>query len=89
METAAAPVGLEAIAQSERDGVVALTVRTRRFAQHIHIDVRGALADDDHFHLEPGGERVVRLHAARGSTVRGEVRALNGDDAARFSAVLP
>jgi beta-mannosidase len=61
-------------------------VRTRRFAQHVTLDVPGHLPLDDAFHLEPGGERIVPLVAdPASSTPRGKLRgtlaALNALDA--------
>jgi beta-mannosidase len=54
-------------------------VQTRRFAQGVVLDVPGYLPDDNWFHLEPGGERLIGLAPEPGSPapLRGELSALN------------
>lgn len=81
-------LGLTAAAQPSRDGNCTLTVRTQRFAQAVVIDAPGFLADDNYFHLEPGGERSIVLHPKRPeSALRGTVTAVNSA-AAPLSLVL-
>ncbi|MBB4575280.1 glycoside hydrolase family 2 protein [Rhizobium lentis] len=57
-----------------------LDLRTDRLAQSVHIDVEGYRADDDWFHLAPGGVRRVKLHALSGTESdlppAGEIRSL-------------
>jgi len=75
-----ADLGLAAEMSPATDGTAELVVRTRRFAQAVTIDVPGMTADDDFFHLAPGGERRVRLRRTRpegGRTALGQVSALN------------
>lgn len=56
-----------------------LTVRTRRFAQWVALDVPGFAPEDSWFHLAPNSERTIALrpHGAE-APPRGRVRALNG-----------
>jgi hypothetical protein len=63
-----ADVGLSATLQPQADALAgaaaacALMVRTRRFAQSVHIDAPpGCRVDDQYFHLAPGAGRTVRL----------------------------
>jgi beta-mannosidase len=59
-----------------------LTIRTRRFAQAIALDLEGALPDDDFFHLAPGAERRIRLsHAPK----RGSVQPLNAESSTKIT----
>jgi beta-mannosidase len=70
-------VGLEAHAAPVGDSWQ-LTVRTRRFAQWIAIEVPGFAPEDSWFHLAPGSERSVMLRPLVGSTSpNGRVHALN------------
>ncbi len=74
-------VGLEASVVAAGDDW-AVTVRTRRLAHFVSIDVPGAIPADNWFHLAPGSERVVPLRALPGAQPRsGEVRALNASSA--------
>ncbi len=71
-------LGLEASASPSGDNW-ALTLRTRRFAQWVAIDVPGFGPDDSWFHLAPGSERTVTLRPLLSDKApRGRVRALNG-----------
>ena len=54
-------LGLRAQARPGGGGRYDLTLRTERFAQSVRIEARGYQADDNYFHLEPGGERTVAL----------------------------
>jgi beta-mannosidase len=69
-------LGLKA-AFVEREGKLGVALSTRRFAQCVTLDIPGFLAEDDAFHLEPGGERFVPLRASGASKPRGTVHALN------------
>jgi hypothetical protein len=51
-------------------------VRATRFAQSVAFDAPGFIADDDFFHIEPGGEHVVTLRGARAS-LTARVKPLN------------
>ena len=53
-------IGLEAQATPVGDDWQ-LTVRTRRFAQWVALEVPGFALDDSWFHLAPGGERTIAL----------------------------
>ena len=84
--------GLQAVAEPVAAGEWRVTVRTRKFAQAVSFDAAGFVADDDFFHIEPGGERVVTLRGPS-STLQARVRALNvespADVAVRERAVEP
>jgi beta-mannosidase len=72
-------LGLEAHAglEGERWHV---SVRTRRFAQWVALEVPGFVPNDSWFHLAPGTERtfVLRpLNGDPGASPRGRIRALN------------
>ncbi len=53
-------VGLEAVAvrRGERYSV---TLQTRKFAQSVHVEMPGYLADDQYFHMAPKTTRVIEL----------------------------
>ncbi len=72
-------LGLEARASLIGD-TWQLTIRTRRFAQWVALDVPGFLPEDSWFHVAPEGERTVVLRPRDDSGVspKGRVRALNG-----------
>ncbi len=71
-------VGLQAVAQRESATSARVTLRARRFAQSVVLDIPGFECADNYFHLAPGMEVTVPL-AARGRPDRlgGQVRALN------------
>lgn len=83
-----ADIGLQAQAQPIGGGRYALTVQAARFAQAVQIDVRGYQADDNYFHLEPGGRRTVALTpvGAAGKAFSGFVTAFNALQPARIRA---
>ena len=54
-------LGLEATAVPTDDGQWRVTVRAKAFAFAVAFDTRGFVADDEFFHIEPGGERTVTL----------------------------
>lgn len=73
-----ADLGLHTEAVRQGDGRAALTVTTERFAQSVHIEASGWRADDNYFHLEPGGTRTVFLSPERpAARLAGTVTALN------------
>ena len=84
-------VGLTATSLSHADGSATLTVRSRQLAAWVHPEVEGYESADDHFHLLPGEERVVTLRrvgpadSAASKPVRGHVRALNSETAAKVT----
>jgi beta-mannosidase len=70
-------LGLTATLEPEPGGA-RVTLKTRRFAQSVALDVPGYEPDDAHFHLAPGGQRTVRLRALPGAgPPRGSVQPLN------------
>jgi beta-mannosidase len=80
-------VGLEAAASASELGSFTVTLRTRKLAQAVALDVRGFVADDDHFHLAPGDERVVTLRPnGRPQRFEGSAKALNAPTPVRIRA---
>jgi beta-mannosidase len=72
-------LGLEAKAALEGD-CWHVTLRTRRFAQWVALEVPGFVPNDSWFHLAPGAERAFGLRPLNGdagASPRGRVRALN------------
>jgi beta-mannosidase len=69
-------LGVEAFAEATASGEWRVSIRTKKFAQSLAIDARGFIADDDFFHIEPGGERVVTLRG-KGATLSARVLPLN------------
>ena len=66
--------------QRDADGGALVTISTTRFAQSLHFDVPGFIAQDEFFHLAPGSQRVVKLVVSEPGTqpaLRGSVHALN------------
>jgi beta-mannosidase len=81
-----ADLGLEASARALSDGHFTLVVRSRRFAQAVAVDVPGFVADDNYFHVAPGGSRQVGLRRAGASSdPRGQVQPLNAQSSTRIA----
>jgi beta-mannosidase len=84
-------LGLDAEARMRDDGDADVTVRTRRFAHAIALEVEGFRAEDNYFHLAPGAERTMRLRriaqgtALQPTTLRGTALALNSERHVRIS----
>ena len=73
-------VGLVAELNGDR-----VTLRTRRFAQSLAIEVEGFQPDDAYFHMPPGGERVIALRRIAGTqNARGTVQPLNAEAGAKI-----
>ena len=69
---------LSAVATRRPDGAVDVALKAIRFAQSLHFEVPGFVAQDEYFHLAPGAERVVRLlPGTAGAAFAGHVGALN------------
>ena len=69
---------LSAVATRRPDGAVDVALKATRFAQSLHFEVPGFIAQDEYFHLAPGAERVVRLlPGAAGAAFAGHIGALN------------
>ncbi len=86
----AGDIGLMATVAPHDDGDFDLMLATRAFAQSVAIAVEGFTAEDDFFHIAPGGLRVVRLRpdpARAGKTPRGHVQPLNAAAAAKITLV--
>ncbi len=72
-----ADVGLEAVASPTPDGWK-VTLRARRVALSVELEVRDYEPDDNYFHIAPGGTKDVALRALRGATrPQGTARPLN------------
>jgi beta-mannosidase len=77
-------VGLGAVAV-QRGERYSLTLQTRKFAQSVHVEMPGYIADDQYFHMEPKTTRVIELRprktdpaaAGRPRSPHGLVHALN------------
>jgi beta-mannosidase len=67
---------VEAVAVPSAPGEWRVTVRTTRFARAVALDAPGFIADDDFFHIEPGGQHVVTLRGSRAS-MTARVKPLN------------
>ena len=84
-------VGLAATARPVAGGVE-VSIETRGFAQAVHIEASGYVADDQYFHLAPRDQRIVKLTPRRPSDAsgafEGAVYALN-DGAAHRIELLP
>ena len=80
-------VGLSAEAERRRDGTIAVTVRSERFAQSIEVDAGAAVVpDDNYFHVAPGADRVVVLRSPAGRVpAEGFLQALNAHESVRFA----
>jgi beta-mannosidase len=72
-------LGLEAEASTGDDGSPVVTVRSRRLAYHVQLDVPGFTPADNSFSVEPGRSRVVSLRPMEPRAVfhGGSVTALN------------
>src|SRR6185312_11403714 len=79
-------IGMEAAVERIGDHWV-LNVRSRCFAQFLHVNDEKFEPEEDLFHLAPGSERRIRLHpVADAETVpSGEVFALNSDRIVRYA----
>jgi beta-mannosidase len=54
-------IGLVAQAHIAEHGQLEVTLHARGFAQSVHFDTPGFVAEDEFFHLAPGTEQRVRL----------------------------
>ncbi len=59
-----------------------LVVCSRRFSQHVHVELAGHQLEDNDFHMTPGATRRIALipDGAAGARLRGTVQALNGEE---------
>ncbi len=79
-------LGLQAALRRDGDDVL-VQVTSASLAVGVHFDVPGWVADDEHFHLPPGGSRQVRLRRLRDTApLAGAVVAVNGVDAVPLEA---
>jgi beta-mannosidase len=76
-------VGLEATVKVGDDsGLAEVTLRTRRLAQFVNLDVAGWQAQDGWFDLVPGRERTVLVRRmSHGADFVGSARSINGGTA--------
>jgi|CXWL01.1.fsa_nt_gi beta-mannosidase len=79
-------LGLEARVVSVR-GVYQLNLKTKRFAQAVHIDDENFRPADDYFHMAPGASRLIPLTPLKpGVEPDGELHALNLHTPVRFKS---
>jgi beta-mannosidase len=69
--------GLTALFERVDERTYEVTVATRRLALGVHFEVPGFVAQDDYFHLVPGGELRVRLQGDGAAPPHGSVHAIN------------
>jgi beta-mannosidase len=80
-------IGLSARARRLDGGVYEVSIKADRFAQSLHIDAAGFVAQDQYFHLAPHSERMIRLVGTDSRSDRplhGTVRAANARQDARI-----
>jgi beta-mannosidase len=71
-------IGLSAHATVRADGAYELHVRTEKFAQSVAIRAEHFLPEDNYFHLQPSGEKIVLLHpGAKNGALHCSISALN------------
>jgi beta-mannosidase len=80
-------LGLSAEVRADGDAIT-VTVRSRRLAQAVFLDAEGFAFADNHFHVAPGGERVVAARRVAGAgPLRGTALALNAEAPVRLATV--
>jgi beta-mannosidase len=87
--TIGADVGLAASA-IRTDDVWRLTILSKSFAQSVHVDAPGFIAEDQYFHMIPGSSRTLALRPRNSSDPKfpeGVVRALNAASPCLIAAV--
>jgi beta-mannosidase len=83
-------LGIQASAHPAAGGAHLLQVKTERFAQAVAVDVRGYVACDNYFHLEPGAQRDILLRPLGAPRpVEGTVRPLNAFASTRITTSAP
>ncbi|MEP6883767.1 MAG: glycoside hydrolase family 2 protein [Gammaproteobacteria bacterium] len=83
-------VGLSAQARAIGDGGFTLQIQCRNFAQSVHLDIPGFVADDQYFHMAPRSARTLRVRPRvrdAASALAGSVHALNSPSIARIAVV--
>jgi beta-mannosidase len=80
---------LSAHATTLEDGSTEVVVRAQRLAQGVHFDIPGYTADDEYFHLMPGGQARVVLRGAGGRAPAGWVHASNSISSAAVDVEPP
>jgi beta-mannosidase len=81
-----ADIGLAAEARLIGPDAAEVTVRTRRLAIGVHLDVPDWSADDNHFHLAPGEPRCLHIHRTGAGDFAGTLHALNTSTAVPVEA---
>lgn len=79
---------LAAVVEQDREGWL-IRLSARRMAAAIAIDDRSLVAEDNHFDLPPGEERMVRLRPRPGASTAlpdGEITAINALETLRYAA---
>ena len=86
--TLEAEVGLSASAAARGDDAFELNIRCKKFAQSVHVEVPGFIAEDQYFHMAPQSSRTLALRPRTSSASgnpQGSVHALNAAAACRIS----
>jgi len=82
-------VGLSAMARRVGDGTFELQIQTKKFAQAVHTEVPGFVADDQYFHMTPNSMRRMHLkpRASRDGTAvpEGVIHCLNSAAVSRIA----
>lgn len=82
----ASDLGLEGRLTEAGPGRYTVTLRTRRFALAVSVEVDGCEPDDNYFHLAPGAEKTVTFVRRAGQgRPQGWVKALNGLSSLRLA----
>jgi beta-mannosidase len=80
-------VGLAATSTPIDGGAFKLSLRTRRFAQSVELDVDGFDPDDNYFHVAPGNPREVLLRPrGHASSPKGTAHPLNAQTTSKIVA---
>ena len=82
-------IGLTAVASRRGDGALEVRVRCKKFAQSVHLETPGFVADDQYFHMAPNACRLVTLRpraASPPARLDGTIHALNSS---RIDRIVP
>ena len=77
-------LGFSATAEAETDGSLLVTLKSKRFAYAVALDVPGHRASDDYISIAPGGQRMVKLWPVDAAVVPGRAGPLNAHGATRI-----
>ncbi len=83
----AGDLGVEAVAEPAGKGAWRVTLRTKKLALAVAFDARGYAAEDEFFHVEPGGERTVTLRSTCTDKPPGRIVPLNAASPTKIVAL--